>query len=318
MRKTHLVPALLAAGLLLAAGATAQDSAPHYRLAIGDPRYKDLTVEVFTGLIVSKETGGAIPFERMIRELKPAAFVLLGEHHESKAGHDLQARIIAALHVQDPRLAVALEMVPAERQAPLSLLCMGILTDEDFLRQTDWDKAWGFPFALYRPVFETALARKIPLYAVDSPRTVDIQLPIKEGGVLAEEALPAPAKPDPADAEPRRMLRSALKGLKAMAAYEGAGLDRIVDELFRAGEQRDEAIAGHVLRARGKEGGQIVVLVGAGHVSYGFGLERKLRARSPLAMKSVVPVLIPQGQASVAVSRSLADYVVGIAEDKHP
>ena len=318
MKKPPRLAAVLALGLALSACAFGQGENPAYRLAFGDPRYKNQTVDVAPGQIFAKDSGKAILFERMILELKPASFVYIGETHDSLPMHELQARVIEALYEQERRLAVGLEMVPADRQEALSLWSLGVLTEEDFLRQTRWHTGWGFSFAYYRPVFAYAKAHGIPLYAIDAPRDVVVQLRMRDGEVLTEEGKLAPLKPDPADAEPRLMVRMALESLDTMAAFKGPGLDLIFEELFKAQAARDADISAHAIRAQKKEDGMVVILVGSGHVFYGFGLDRRIRQLSGLPSKSIVAVVIPKGRPSVTISRSLADYLVGIPEEERP
>ncbi|WP_343715564.1 ChaN family lipoprotein, partial [Inquilinus sp.] len=92
--------------------------------------------------------------------------VLLGETHDRVTDHHWQLQRIAALHEQEPKLAIGLEMVPRSRQAALDAWIAGKLDEAAFLREVDWERSWGFDFGLYRPIFAYARMKHIPLIAL--------------------------------------------------------------------------------------------------------------------------------------------------------
>ena len=68
MRKRPMFVLVPIFGLLLCAALPAQETET-YRLKIGDARFKDKTVEIVAGQIVSMETGKPVTFEQMIKEM---------------------------------------------------------------------------------------------------------------------------------------------------------------------------------------------------------------------------------------------------------
>jgi S1-C subfamily serine protease len=77
-------------------------------------------------------------------------------------------------------------------------------------------------------------------------------------------------------------------------------------------------MAGRVVRAHQLEGRRIVVLIGSDHLIFGLGLNRLVRDVSGQPSKSVVPVSVPNDWPSVTVTRSLADYIVGVPAEERP
>ncbi|MHB8055883.1 MAG: ChaN family lipoprotein, partial [Candidatus Aminicenantales bacterium] len=152
MRKKTLSRKAILLSIILAAPLFGRDVDPSLVLKIGDPRFRDLTVKVSAGDIVSMETGIPVSFEQMIREMKPVPFVYLGETHNSLPMHELQARVIRALFGQDPQLAVGLEMYPVTLQEPLTRWSRGLLSEDEFLREGRWYATWNQNFAFYRPI----------------------------------------------------------------------------------------------------------------------------------------------------------------------
>ncbi|MFO7733109.1 MAG: ChaN family lipoprotein [Candidatus Aminicenantes bacterium] len=297
-----------------------QEPDARLRLPLGDPRFKDRTIEVAPGQIVSMETGSPIPFETMIREMRPAPFVLVGELHGALPAHELQERVVRALFEQDGRLAVGLEMVAAARQDTLTRWGRGLMTEEQFLRESRWYSAWGFHFAYYRPVLVFAKDHRIPLYALDTPQEVVGQFQMQGGQVLPGRSRPAAASlsPGPAEEEERLFLRTGLESSEMPGSIKSAVLDTMFEDLYRAQAFRETDMAARAVRAREHESRQVVVLVGSGHVMYGLGLSRRLRDMSGLPAKSVVTITVPQGLSSITVSRALADYIVGVPAEARP
>ncbi|MBE0711505.1 MAG: ChaN family lipoprotein, partial [Candidatus Aminicenantes bacterium] len=97
-------------------------------LKIGNPKLKDKTMEVGPGAVLSGETGAAIDFERMIRDMMTSRIVHVGESHDSMPMHELQFQVIRALYARDKHLAVGLEMLPVTVQEALNKWTAGILT----------------------------------------------------------------------------------------------------------------------------------------------------------------------------------------------
>ncbi len=307
-----------AIALVLIPRAYSQALDPRWLFALGDSRFKDQKIEVAPGQIVSLETGKPIPFEDMIRELKPVPFILVGESHDSLPAHELQARIIRALYEQDARLAVGLEMVAAARQEILTRWSLGELTDEEFLRTSKWYSAWGFHFGYYRPILAFAKENRIPLYALDTPQEVVGQFQMRDGEILSGTGKSVAARIDPAEENDRLLLRKTLESSGMPAAFKAAVLDSMFEDLYRAAAVRDKDMGTRSTAIQKKDARKVVVLVGAGHLMFGLGLNRQVQEKSGLTAKGIVPVGIPKGMSSVTVSRTLADYIIGIPAEERP
>jgi uncharacterized iron-regulated protein len=318
MHRRAKILCALVVNLVLSAPVSGQEVDPRLRLELGDPRFKHQTVDVAPGQIISMESGRPISFEAMIREMQPVPFTHVGEAHDSLPTHELQARIVRALWEQDHRLAIGLEMVPAGRQETLTQWSLGLLTEEEFLREAGWYTTWGFHFGLYRPILAFAKEHEIPLYALDTPREVVAQFRMQDGKVLPEEVKTVAPEPDPAEEESRFLLRKGLESMDMQAALKSAVLERMFEDLYRARVDRETDMASRVVRAQQVQGRKVVVLIGSGHLMFGLGVDRLVRNMSGQSSRSVVPVSVPKGEASVTVTRSLADYIVGVAAEGRP
>ena len=130
--------------------------------------------------IVSSSKGGAI---------------WLGEHHNSKKDHDLQAQFIRSIYdtrkqnyvsnfqnksgsdepqsssssaaVELPPISIGLEQIQVQYQPALDDFVQGKITEQEMLEKVQWEKRWSWPFINYKPVFDLARELQIPLIALN-------------------------------------------------------------------------------------------------------------------------------------------------------
>jgi uncharacterized iron-regulated protein len=309
----------LAVLFLLSVGLQAQDGPDKsLTLKIGDPRFKDKTIDVAPGAIYSMVTGQAVAFEKMIQEMKGIPFIHVGETHNSMPIHELQARILRALYEQDHRLAVGLEMYPATQQEALSKWGLGILTEDEFIREGQWYVTWNQNFAFYRPIFALAKSSAIPVYGLNAPREVISKIRMQGWEALSEMEKALVPKPDLTHKEHRELLKTVFANEHMPAQMKGAGMDMMFEGLYRGQSAWDEVMGWNAVRVHNLDRRQVVVLVGSGHLLYNLGLNRRAFEKSKLPFKTVVAVAVPKGKPSLTVSRALADFIVGIPEEDRP
>ncbi|MBW2464263.1 MAG: ChaN family lipoprotein, partial [Deltaproteobacteria bacterium] len=102
------------------------------------------------------ETGREVTFEQMITNLGRARVIYVGEAHDDPAHHRAQRAILAALHGQDPDIALGVEMVQRPFQPALDAWVQSEGHEDDvaaLLAAVEWEDRWGFDFELYRPLF---------------------------------------------------------------------------------------------------------------------------------------------------------------------
>jgi uncharacterized iron-regulated protein len=290
---------------------------PILTLKIGDPKLKDKVLEVAPGAILSARSGGAVAFDRMVQEMMGSRLVHVGETHDAMAMHDIQFRVVRALYAKDRHLAIGMEMVPVTLQETLNKWTAGILTKEEFLREIRWYVTWNFNFGYYEKVFDFAREHRLPIYALNAPREVISKIRMRGWDALTdEEKAFFPAQPDVSHQDHRTLIRTVFESADIPEAMKGPGLDKMFEGLYRSQSAWDEVMGWNAVRAAEAEGRRVVVLAGSGHLLYNLGLNRRAYERSNLPFKTVVAVEVPGGLKSLAVSRSIADYVFGLSEAK--
>lgn len=287
-------------------------------LKIGDKKLKDKTINVSAGKIYSARVGSQIPFQKMIKEMKESEFIYVGETHNSLPMHDIQSKIIQALYKQDRNLSIGLEMFPVSFQEALNKWSMAILSPDEFIRESRWYVNWNFNFGFYEKIFKLAKNNKIPLYALNAPRAIISKIRMKGWDKLSGDEKKAVPKPDVSHEEHRVLIRTVFESTELPHQMKGGGLDMVFEGLYRAQSAWDEVMAFNALQSREREGRKMVVLSGSGHLLYNLGINRRAYEKSRLPFKTVLCIEVPEGKKSIKVTRSLADYVWGINEEKMP
>jgi uncharacterized iron-regulated protein len=198
-----------------------------------------------------------IPYTQVGARASRADFVLLGEKHDNPDHHRLQAWVLEELARHGRAPAVAFEMVRVDRAEALARAPR----DADAIALAlDWSHSGWPDFALYRPVFEAALANDMPLAAADLP--ADRLAPLRKEGLAAftaeeRERLALEPGPDPAE---RERLAAQVRD-----AHCGMVPDAIVPRMIDIQRARDSALADALVNAATVHGA--VLIAGAGHAS---------------------------------------------------
>ena len=287
-------------------------------LRLGDETLREKTMAVFPGTIYAADSGEPISFEDMIRGMAQSRVVYVGETHNSLAMHQIQAKIIDRLYEQGRDLLVGLEMYPVTQQEVLNKWSLGILTEEEFIRDGQWYVNWNFHFGFYRDVFHVVKKNTIPLYALNVPRNIISKVRMRGWEALSEEEKEMVPEPDLTHKEHRALIRAIFESSDLPPQMKGKGLEMAFEGLYRAQTAWDETMAHHALSALKKEQGRMVVLAGSGHLLYNLGINLRADKKSQLPFKTVICVVIPEGEKSTQVSRSLADYVWGLPAEERP
>ena len=288
------------------------------RLQLGKETLKTKTMTVLPGKIYAADNGKSISFDEMIRAMAKSRFIYVGETHNSLPMHQIQAKIIQGLYDQDRGLAVGMAMYPITQQEALKKWSLGILSEEEFIREGQWYVNWNFHFGFYRDIFRVIKKNAIPLYALNVPREIITKVRMKGWEALSEQEKEMVPEPDLTHKDHRTLIRTIFEGADLPHQMKGKGLEMAFEGLYRAQTAWDETMAYHARAALHKEEGKIVVLAGSGHLLYNLGINLRVFHKNQMPYKTVVCVTIPEGKNSTEVSRSLADYVWVLPEEERP
>lgn len=228
--------------------------------------------------------------------MRRADYLLLGEKHDNPAHHRLQASLIDAFGGAATETAVAMEMLPEDRQSAVDTFFAAGSTVGAFAAAVSWSALGWPPFAMYAPIVSAAAARGYPIRAADVSRER-----LRAVHHAGEAAVP--------------VTWATTVGLAApLPATDQAALERTIDEahcgyapkamlprLVFTQRLRDATLASNLAKSpRG------VLIAGAGHVQ-AAGVPRYLARLRPGA--DVVGVVFFEGSAEDARDVDGFDYV---------
>ena len=258
---------------------------------------------------------GPVPATDAMSRAARARAVLLGENHDSAEHHRFQLQVIAALHAQRPGMVIGLEMLPRSAQPVLDRWVAGGMAEDEFVRDSDWRRAWGFDFSLYAPVFHFARMNRIPMLALNIDRAL-----VRKVGAQGFDALTPSERGDltrPAAASVAYLDRLhqsfAAHDGKTTVARDAPGFLRFVEAQQLWDRAMAQAIAGSLARSPDR---YVVALIGSGHVAWGDGVARQL---ADLGVEGIASLLPWDRDADCRDLRAgLADAVFGVASAPSP
>jgi uncharacterized iron-regulated protein len=214
------------------------------------------------------------------RTLEPAALfdalaearvVVLGEKHDNPDHHALQAQAIDALVARGRKPAVVFEMIERGQQAALDDARARAPGDVDAIAAAlDWERSGWPEWALYRPVFESALRHGLAIVAgsLDRAAVMDVArrgTAALEPSFVAEHGLSEPSTDASADAL-RQEMRQAHCSMMPEAMLDAMVLVQRARDAMLA-SQTHTALAG---------AGSVVLIAGNGHARKDRGVPRYL------------------------------------------
>lgn len=255
------------------------------------------------GRIYQASDRAEITLPALIAVAKRADFVLIGELHDNRQHHQLQARLVAALQSEgaSPR-AVAFEMIPASRQLDI----VEYLDAGGDLAGLGGALGWqesGWPaWAWYQPIVQATLARDGEIVAAGlSAPEKRAAFDQGEGAFRASfvrrtglgEAWPAP-------------MMVALQD-ELRAAHCGRPSGQVVIGMMRVQRAGDAMMADRLAAASGNGGG--ILIAGNGHVRKDRGVPWYLARLRPGARSVSIGLLEVRGDMTVPPADLPYDYV---------
>jgi uncharacterized iron-regulated protein len=305
------------AATLFSATAIAEDV---LRLPIGDPARKDREAPLVLDAVTDTASGALLTPAELAARLAGVRLVLVGEGHTEMDTHRVERRVIEELVAAGRTVRIGLEMYPYPEQRWLDEWSEGRLSEDAFLEGSRWYRNWGYNWLYYRDIFLFARDHRLRMFAINAPREVVTAVRQKGfQGLTAEEAAHIPTKIDTKNADHLRLFKAEF----AEASFHMGGSDEQWQAMLNAQCTWDATMAWNAVAALGKDADPkvvMVVLVGAGHVQYGLGIERQARQYFDGKVASVIPVAIDDDQQKPvrAVQASYANFLWGVPRELGP
>lgn len=245
---------------------------------LGNPQNPyPLTSAPKVGEIVHLPTGTVVSLAQMIAVAGDARVVYVGETHDNPASHRLELQTLQGLEERHPgKVALGMEMFVRSQQPALDLWVAGKLDEKSFLKEARWFDNWKMDFAYYRELLVFARDRHIPVIALNAEQSLVKAVrdkPLSELSAEQKAQLPELDRDDPYQ-------RGMAQGIFGGHSHGNRNIEAFLRIQTLWDETMAESAARYLASPAGKER-QLLVIAGGNHISYGFGIPRRVFRRLP-------------------------------------
>jgi len=228
--------------------------------------------------------GDQISFVQLLNDLDTARVIFVGESHNQIEHHQNQVKVLQGLLEKGKEVVVAMEMFERSQQPILDRWSQGLLTEEEFLKEVQWEKTWSMDYELYKGILDEVKNHRLKLLGLNVPR--DLVRKVAQNGIdglspADREALP---ELDLTDHQHRTYIKSIYQ-----SHHGGSAKD--LEHFYQAQSLWDEGMAetlSEFIKAPEGEGKTTLVYAGNGHVVFDFGIPKRLDRSVSVAHKTIV------------------------------
>lgn len=230
-------------------------------------------------LVISPQFQKAYDPQEMFKILSQARVVYLGETHDQPDDHSAQLTIIQTLHSLNPNLIIGMEMFQRPYQVALDRYLARTTTETELQEQSQYKKRWGYSWELYAPILRFALAKQIPIIALNTPTEVTRKVARQglESLTLEDRRfIPPQSEIHLSPNTYRERLRQVYQEI-----HQGSSNSENFERFFQAQVLWDETMAERIVQSlQQNPQSLVVVLVGQGHLLYGDGIPSRVTRRT--------------------------------------
>lgn len=229
--------------------------------------------------------GEILPDAEVIRLAQSQDFILMGESHTNPCDHAVQARLMEALAQSGTRFVLGLEMLPVTAQPALDAFNTRQINAAELEHETQWQKYWGYPYSIYRPVLDVTERFDLPVAALNIPREILVRfrdqkpLSAEEQALIPKQIIPPSPAQEKILLEQANMHQAMHSTMTRPNATDDMG--QRTKNFFLVQSLWDSMMAEQALKWRDKTTLPVLILAGGGHVEQGWGIEHRLRTLKP-------------------------------------
>ncbi|NAW64667.1 ChaN family lipoprotein [Photobacterium halotolerans] len=232
---------------------------------------------------IRSPSGAELTEQALANALSDADIVLVGEWHSHPGTHLLQARLLAALYANNPRLALSMEQFTRDKQQVVDQFLHGEIGEQVLIKQGN---AWPNYESDYRPLVDFARQQQLDVIAANAPKS--IVRCVGRYGADYLNRLPAAERKWVAQSLTLKNDRYKEKFTESMHHGDPAQSER----QFAAQTSWDDTMAESMVNyLRAHPGHQIMHVAGRFHTAEGLGTASRILSRNPaLKVVMVTPV----------------------------
>ncbi|MBI4712992.1 MAG: ChaN family lipoprotein [Planctomycetes bacterium] len=253
-----------------------------------------------------------VDFDAMIEDAAKTGVVYVGETHDNVLHHQAQERVLKALYEKNQsKVSLGMEMFQRPFQKYLDDYVAGSISEHEMLRKTEYYGRWNFEWIMYQPLVNFAKAKSLKVVALNAPP--EVRQKVAQNGIKSltdEEKTMIAEHIDITDKTHREYVKARFKPHMEMGRFTEKDFDRFYESQCIWEDTMAESVAKHLNSA----GGQMVVIVGGGHIVHRFGIPRRAAERTKLDYRAILMVeLSAENRESLTelfqYTDSPADYV---------
>lgn len=309
LRPRMLAPLLLAPLLLIGlSGCQPNPVRP-------DPK-STATAPIANGLPMAVASRDLKTPSQLIQEIAQQRVVLIGENHDRYDHHQLQLRIIQAMHVDakahGENLLIGMEFFQRPYQSVLDDYIAKRIDEAELLRRSEYFQRWRYDYRLYRPILRYARAQGLRVIALNASRELTNAVSLQGLHELSsQQRKQLPATIDESDLEYQDRLREVFDQHAQFDTDKAR--ERRFAHFVEVQLVWDETMAETAAKHVNKDGkNRLALLAGAGHMIFRSGIPQRLQRR--IKQRPVVVLA-----ASTDTLRShAADYLINTQPEELP
>jgi len=245
---------------------------------LSSQRGQNYSVREITKGVPVKNT---VDIKEVIDDVSDTKIIYVGEQHTNFSHHIVQLNVIKGVYKSYKKVSIGMEMFQRKFQPILDRYINGEITEKEFLKKTEYFKRWGYDYNLYKPILDFAKKHKIPVIALNIETEI-LKKVSKEGleSLTLEEREKIPTQMDFSNTKYRNILKKIFGMHKT---------DKNFEHFFQSQILWDETMAETIdsfLKKNPKY--KMVVLVGNGHIKYGFGIPSRCYRRNKFSYKIIL------------------------------
>jgi uncharacterized iron-regulated protein len=230
----------------------------------------------------------ALPPDELWSQLARAQAVCIGEEHGNPHHHYGEFAVVSELarrtSMTGREIGIGLEMFERQFQDPIDRHLSGKSNEAELLEESEYAQRWGFAFAFYRPLFDVARERGLPVIALNAESELVDQVAEQGLSVLDEQQRDKLGGIDESDKKHRAQFDRLMKHHPPEAGD--------ADKLYAAQLLWDETMAANAaawLAAR-QPARLLVVVAGSAHC-HASAIPKRLKRRLKGQVVSIRPVV---------------------------
>jgi len=242
---------------------------------------------------------GIKSFGNVIKDALDNRIIYIGEQHTLFSNHAMQLNIIKAVYEKYPSIAVGMEMFQRSKQEVLDKFINGEISEKEFLKKSDYYKAWKYNYNLYRPIILFCRKNKIRIIALNADR--ELVKKVSDNGIESlskEEQKKLPKDMDFVNVKYIEYLKGIFAEHKTALKKKKRFINFLQSQIIW--DETMAETASNFLKENPDK--KLIVLAGGGHIRYRFGIPSRVERRT--GERGLTVLMDDQ------LKKGIADYIV--------